>query len=270
MRGALALGQREVVRFVRQPSRLVGSVVPPLLAWLVIGSGFGRSVTAGEAAATAGGFLGYFFPGTVVLVVLFAAIFSTISVIEDRREGFLQGVLASPLPAWELVAGKVGGGTLLGMAQGLLLLAVLPFLGGGASAGGLGLAMGVLFLLAVALTGLGFAIAWSLDSTQGFHGIMNLFLIPMWLLSGAFFPLSGAPAWLRAVMAANPLTYGVAALRRGLTPAAAEGLPSLALSAAVTAGFAAATVALSSWVVVRFPAGPSAARGPRPQDGPTR
>lgn len=260
MRGALALARREVVRFLRQPSRVVGAVAPPLLAWLVIGSGFGRSLSLGPAAGAASSFLGYFFPGTVVLVVLFAAIFSTISVIEDRREGFLQGVLASPLPASSLVFGKVAGGTFLALAQGLLLFALVPFLGVPLRPADLALAAGVLTLLSLALTGLGFAIAWSLDSTQGFHSVMNLFLVPMWLLSGAFFPLDGAPAWLRAVMAANPLTYGVAALRRALDPASAAGLPSFALSLFVTAGFALATAALSSFVVARFPSGPGPGR----------
>lgn len=263
MRGAVALARREVVRFLRQPSRIVGAVAPPLVAWIVIGSGFGRSLALGPSGPRDSSFLGYFFPGTVVLVVLFAAIFSTISVIEDRREGFLQGVLASPLPASSLVLGKVVGGTFLALVQGLLLFAFVPFLGVPLRPADLALAAAVLTLLSLALTGLGFAIAWSLESTQGFHSVMNLFLVPMWLLSGAFFPLVGAPGWLRAVMAVNPLTYGVAALRRALDPASAAGLPSFALSLAVTAGFAVAAVALSSFVVARFPAGPGSGRGGR-------
>lgn len=254
MSAALPLARRELVRFARQPSRVVGAVVPPILAWLLIGSGFGTSFRV--AGAPSASYLAYFFPGTVVLVVLFASIFSTISVIEDRREGFLQGVLVSPVPPLDIVLGKVGGGTVLGMLQGGLLLLLLPVVGFAGSAFDLLAAAGVLLLVSIALTGLGFAIAWSLDSTQGFHAIMNLFLIPMWLLSGAFFPLAGAPLWLRAVMAANPLTYGVAALRRGLDPAQAAHLPSLAVSVAATAAFGVLTVGISVLVVLRHPAGP--------------
>jgi ABC-2 type transport system permease protein len=249
-----ALAKREVVRFLRQPSRVVGAVAPPLLVWLLIGSGFGASFRApgGETSPIV-----YFYPGIVVLVVLFASIFATISVIEDRREGFLQSVLVAPVAPHEIALGKVLGGTALGLLQGLLVLAFLPFLGLPLRAADAALALLVLVLVSLALTALGFSIAWSLESTQGFHSVMNLFLIPMWLLSGAFFPLLGAPAWLRAVMAVDPLTYGVAALRRALAPASAAGLPSFGLSLAVTSVFAAAMLALSALLVAKNPSGPA-------------
>jgi len=106
VRAAYALARREVVRFLRQPSRIVGAFAPPLLAWLLLGAGFGASFRAPGGAS----YLGWFFPGTVVLVVLFAAIFSTISVIEDRREGFLQAVVVSPASPLSVAAGKIAGG----------------------------------------------------------------------------------------------------------------------------------------------------------------
>ena len=254
MRASFLLARREFVRFFRQRSRVVGAVAPPLLMWLVVGSGLGRSFRPdGEAPGGVGSSLVFFFPGTVVLVVLFAAIFSTISVIEDRREGFLQGVLVSPVGPGAIVFGKVLGGTLLGALQGGALLLLLPALGLPVDPAALAGAVALLFVLAFALTSLGFLIAWSLDSTQGFHAIMNLFLIPMWLLSGAFFPASGAPPALRAVMAANPLTYGVAALRRALLGGAADA-PSWPLAAAVAVLFAAALYGAAFRVVTRPPA----------------
>ncbi len=248
MSAALALARREIVRFLRERSRVVGAVAPPLVMWLAVGAGFSGSFR--------GDSFSYFFPGTVVLVVLFAAIFATISVIEDRREGFLQGVLVAPVAPSSVALGKVLGGSALGLVQGLPLLALVPVAGLRTDAPGLVAGALVLVLLAFALTSLGFAIAWSLESTQGFHAIMNLFLIPMWLLSGAFFPVAGAPAWMRLAMAANPLTYGVAALRRALG-GPPEGLPSLALSFAVTAAFAVAMFAVATGVVARRPAGPA-------------
>ena len=237
MKAAWALARREVVRFLRQPSRIVGAFAPPLLAWVLLGAGFGASFRVRGAGGAS--YLGYFFPGTVVLVVLFAAIFSTISVIEDRREGFLQAVVVSPVSPFAVALGKIGGGTLLALAQGGALLLLAPVLGYVPSASALALALLVLSLVALALTGLGLAIAWMLESTQGFHAIMNLFLIPMWFLSGSFFPADGrtrrgsAPRW--------PSTRSPTAspsLRRALDPSA-TGLPSPALSVAVTFAFAA-------------------------------
>lgn len=256
MRAAYALAWREVVRFLRQPSRIVGAFAPPLLAWLLLGAGFGSSFRF--PGGTDASYVAWFFPGTVVLVVLFAAVFSTISVIEDRREGFLQAVVVSPVSPFAVAAGKIAGGTLLALAQGGVLLLLAPLLGYAPSAAALAPALGVLAFVALALTGLGLAIAWMLDSTQGFHAIMNLFLIPMWFLSGSFFPAEGAPAWLRAAMAANPLTYGVASLRRALDPAA-SGLPSPALSLAVTFAFALGAALVATAVIARQPAGPDRA-----------
>ncbi|MHB8799346.1 MAG: ABC transporter permease [Thermoanaerobaculia bacterium] len=251
MRAAYALAWREVVRFLRQPSRIVGAFAPPLVAWLLLGAGFDASFRAPGGTA----YLAWFFPGTVVLVVLFAAIFSTISVIEDRREGFLQAVVVSPVSPLAVAAGKIAGGTLLALAQGGILLALAPLLGFAPSATALAPALLVLALVALALTGLGLSIAWLLESTQGFHAVMNLVLIPMWFLSGAFFPAEGAPAWLRAAMAANPLTYGVASLRHALDPASPAGAPP-ALAVAVTLAFALGAVLAAAAVIARFPAGP--------------
>ena len=256
MRAARALAWREVVRFLRQPSRIVGAFGPPLLAWLLLGAGFGSSFRV--AGAEGAGYTAWFFPGTVVLVVLFAAIFSTISVIEDRREGFLQAVVVSPVSPSAVALGKIAGGTILALAQGGALLLLAPVLGYAPSAAALAQALLVLALVALALTGLGLAIAWMLESTQGFHAIMNLFLIPMWFLSGSFFPAAGAPGWLRAAMAVNPLTYGVASLRRALDPSAA-GLPSPALSVAVTLAFALGAALAATAVIARYPAGPDRA-----------
>jgi ABC-2 type transport system permease protein len=247
------LWQREVVRFLRQPSRVIGALAPPVLFWFLIGSGLGPSFHApGAAAGTS--YLAYFFPGVVILILLFSAIFSEISIIEDRREGFLQAVLVSPVPRSAIVLGKVLGGTTLALLQSALFLALGPAAGLALPSAGTALVLAaVLLLLAFGLTALAAAIAWSLDSTQGFHAIMNLFLIPMWLLAGTLFPVAGAPGWLGAVMRVNPLTYGVAALRRALAPSAAADLPSFGLSLGVTLGCAALAFAVATLVASRRP-----------------
>jgi len=247
------LAAREVLRFVRQRNRIVGAVGTPLLFWLLLGAGFGRSFRAPGAAAEMD-YAAYFFPGMLLLVVLFTAIFASISIIEDRTEGFLQGVLVAPVSRLAIVLGKVGGGAALGFGQGLLLLLLAPLGGLGYDAAQLLAAAGVLLLTAAGLSALGFLLAWRMDSVQGFHAVMNLLLMPMWMLSGALFPAAGAAGWVRAVMAANPLTYGMAALRRVLyEPGVSAGLgdPALGPALAVLAGFAAAVLTLAAYAARR-------------------
>ena len=204
---------RDIVRFYRQRSRILGALGSPVLFWLLLGSGLGTSFRLGSDTSRAGGYLEYFYPGTLALIVLFTAVFSTISVIEDRREGFLQGVLVAPVPRGSIVLGKILGGTTLAIMQAALFLLLAPVANVQLRLATMPSLAMVLGVMAFAVTGLGFLLAWSLDSAQGFHAIMNLFLIPMWLLSGAVFPAAGAAGWIRAVMLINPMTYGVSALR---------------------------------------------------------
>jgi ABC-2 type transport system permease protein len=234
-----SLWRRELVRFGRQRNRVIGALGPPLLAWFFIGSGFGRSFRA-PGMENGMSYLEYFYPGIVTLVVLFAAIFASISVIEDRRDGFLRGVLATPVPRPAIVSGKLLGGATQAFLQGVLLLALAPVVGMPVGLGRLAAAAAMVALVAVGWTALGFAAAWGTDSTQGYHGVMNLVLMPMWILSGAFFPLTGAPRWLHLLMLANPMTYGVAAVRSAMfgdASAHAVAGMSLSWSAPVVAGF---------------------------------
>lgn len=214
---AYTLWLREIVRFYRQRSRVVGVIASPLLFWVVIGSGFGTSFRAGSGAGQEH-YLDYFYPGALIMIVLFTSIFAMMSVIEDRKEGFLLSVLVAPVPRSAIVLGKVLGGTTLSAIQGLIFLAFAPLVGVHMTFESFLLIVVTVFLVSFALTALGFAIAWPMDSSQAFHAIINLFLIPLWLLSGALFPLSGASGWMRLLMELNPLTYGTEALRLLLFP----------------------------------------------------
>ncbi|MGB7158001.1 MAG: ABC transporter permease [Tepidisphaeraceae bacterium] len=245
---ALSLCHRELIRFLRQRSRIIGALVTPIVFWLLIGGGMGRSFRA-EGLPGGTNFIQYFFPGTILMILLFTAIFSTISIIEDRKEGFLQGVLVAPVPRMAIVLGKVLGGTVLAFGQGLLFLLLAPTVGIHLSATAIVLTLLVMLLVSFALTALGFCLAWRMSSTQGFHAIMNLFLMPMWFLSGALFPAGGAMGGLAWIMRLNPLTYGLAALRRAMywhDPAASATMPSFGLSLAVTITFAIAMLVLAS------------------------
>lgn len=250
MSALLTLWRRDIVRFFRDKPRVIGGLVPPIVFWLLIGSGLGDSVRV-PGAPDGLNFLQYFYAGTLVLIVLFTSIFATISIIEDRREGFLQSVLVSPASRLSVVLGKVLGSSTVGLAQGLAFLALAGATGLHPGLEGYLLATAVLVLASIGLTGLGFCIAWVLDSTQGFHAVMNLFLIPMWMLSGALFPAESAPRWLQLVVALNPVSYAVTGLQRALLPSLAPNGASASACLAVLAAFAVVMVATSVGVASR-------------------
>jgi ABC-2 type transport system permease protein len=232
------LWQRELVRFYRVPSRWIGAVGTALLFWLVLGTGIGGAA-----------YRAYFFPGTMVMSMMFSCIFSTASIIEDRQAGFLQSVMVAPVSRAAIVMGKILGGATLATFQGLLILVFawtvgavfewLPFLG----------LLVSLFLISFIVTAMGFWLAWKIESAPGFHAIMNMVLLPMWMASGAIFAVSTSP-WLKTFMLINPFTYGVAGIRRGLFPGTdLSQVPSLQISLMVLIGFAVFFYALSSVVV---------------------
>ncbi len=200
------LWQRELVRFYRQPSRVVGALGTAFLFWLVLGYGIPQS-----------NYQVYFFPGTILMSVMFTCIFSNASVIEDRQAGFLQSVMTAPVSRAAIVMGKILGGSTLSTLQGLILMPLgffvgvrfefLPFMG----------AVAALFLVSFVMNAAGFWLAWKIESIPGFHTLMNLVFLPLWMASGAIFPPSGS-GFLRKLMAVNPLTYGVAGIREGLYP----------------------------------------------------
>jgi ABC-2 type transport system permease protein len=246
---SFTLWWREIVRFYRQTTRVIGVLASPLVFWVVIGSGFGTSFRSGDGPGQQH-YLDYFYPGALIMIVLFTSIFTMMSVIEDRKEGFLLSVLVAPVPRSAIVLGKVLGGTTLSAIQGLIFLVFAPFAGIHLAPLQVLLVAAVVFLVSFALTALGFAIAWPMDSSQAFHGIVNLFLIPLWLLSGALFPLAGASRWIRALMRLNPLTYGVDALRGLLYPGVATSF-SLASSMATLILFSLVMFGLALLMVTR-------------------
>lgn len=251
------LAHRELVRFFRQRTRIVGALGQPIIFWVLFGAGLNGSFR-GPADMS---YQEYFFPGVAVMILMFTAIYSTISIIEDRREGFLQGVLVAPIPRASLVLGKVFGGTILAVLQSLAFLTVGPALSlvglapelhSGLTWANAPAVIGFLALVGFSLTALGYLIAWPMDSTHGFHAIMSVFLLPMWLLSGSFFP-PGDSVWLSWVIRLNPLTYGVAGLRRimATNPAAVEALPAWWLCLTVTVLAAACYVGAAVWMTGR-------------------
>lgn len=255
MSAAIALTVRELRRFVRQPSRVIGTIGTPLIFWIVAASGLSGSFAypVPTAAATqppdAGGlsYAAFLLPGMVTMVVVFSTIFAAISLIQDRQAGFLQSVIVSATPTWAIVASKVLGGTLVSLLQAALLLLASPLIGLQPGADGFAGALAAAAMTSAAVIGLGLACAWWINSTSGFHGVMNTLLMPMWLLSGSIFPVEGASRWLAFVMNANPLSWCTRAIACSI-----RGDPSSAGWAwAGSAGFAIVSCALAAIVMAR-------------------
>lgn len=209
------LALREVVHFSRARARLLASIATPAMFWMLVGTGFTNSAFS-LGQATSVGYSEYFFTGALAMVMLFSSIFSAFSLIEDRNEGFLQGVLVSPAHSWEIVLGKVLGGTLLSSFQGACFLMLAPLAGVPLTPVGLALTLLAIVLTAFSLASLGICVAWPSRSISGFHAVMNLVMMPMWLLSGALFPAQGAHPLMRLAIQLNPFTYCVEGLRHGL------------------------------------------------------
>ncbi|RAU23119.1 multidrug ABC transporter permease [Paramagnetospirillum kuznetsovii] len=211
IRVAAALAKREFTRFIRQPQRVIGTVAQPLLFWLFLGAGFGGSFR--PAGMENVSYLEYFYPGVMLMMMLFASIFSSITIIEDRDAGFLQGVLVAPVSRLAIVLGKVVGCTSIAMVQTLIFTIAAPFLGLHLGFGSLILLLMGFVLTGIGFSALGFLLAWGMKSTSAFHAVMMVFLMPLWMLSGALFPLGNVPQALKFVMLANPVSHALIIIR---------------------------------------------------------
>lgn len=237
------IARRELIRFVRQPVRVAAAVGTPAVLWLFLAAGVGSSLR--PEALSAGSYGAFLLPGMMTLVAVFASIFSSITIIEERNDGWLQSVLVSPAPRWSIALGKTIGGGLIAWIQALLLLPLAVAAGVSMDAGSVILVALALAVTCCGMTALGVAFAWRSETSAGFHAVMNLVFMPMWLLSGAFFPASGAAGWIRGVMTINPLTWCTDSIRGPLT--GVDGAWPLVLAAV----FAAAMVAVATAVIAR-------------------
>jgi len=207
------LWRRDLLLFFRQRSRLAGALATPLLLWLAIGAGIAPSfsIAGGDT-----GYLEYFFPGVILILLLQVSISATMSVIEDRRQGFLQGVLVAPGSRAAVALGKSLGSATVALLHAALFVALAPLAGFSYSAISWWRLALVAGLGALALTAMGFTLAWVLNSIQGYHVVMNLVLLPMWILSGAMFPAAGLHRALDLLVRWNPMSYAMSGLRRAL------------------------------------------------------
>jgi ABC-2 type transport system permease protein len=237
---AAAIAWRELVRFSRQPGRVAASVGTPCMIWILLSSGLADSFRpAGALEPRYGAFL---LPGMMTLVTVFASMFCSMSIIDDRNEGWLQAVLVSPAPRWSVAVGKIAGGSILAWAQAAVLLPAAPLVGIRLTLAAAGLVTIALVLLSISIMSLGLTCAWFSKTTAGFHGVMNLLLMPLWLLSSAMFPLDGAAPWLSGLMHINPLTWCTESIRGPLLGYPFAGSLALAVCFALASAIAACAV----------------------------
>lgn len=241
---------RDLLRFLRQPSRIVGALGQPIIFWLVLGSGMASTFRMRGAEQL--GYMEYFYPGVIVMVVLFASIFATVSVIEDKSAGFLQTVLVAPGSRAALVLGKSLGAATVALLQAAVFLLLAPWAGFRLGALDWPLLALALIATSLGLTAFGFALAWWLDNIQAYHAIQMTLLVPLWVLSGAMFPASDRHPLFAAIMRANPLTYATAAIRHalygGVAPIAA---PPAGTSLLILLGFCLLCLAVASVLCYR-------------------
>jgi ABC-2 type transport system permease protein len=206
--------RRELIRFFRNRIRMVTSLMQPLLFLFVLGSGLG-GLTQGVTQKNFD-FKTFMFPGVIAMAVLFTAIFSAISIVWDREFGFLREMLVAPVRRSAIVIGKTLGGATVAAFQGLVMICLAGAVHVPYNPMLILLLVLELFLVALALTSFGVMAASRMDQVESFQVVMQFFVLPMFFLSGAFFPLSKLPAWLKALTVIDPLTYGVDPMRRAV------------------------------------------------------
>jgi len=204
--------KRELIRFGRNRLRIVTALVQPVLFLFILGTGLSPILTAGGGFS----FRTFMFPGVVAMTVLFTSIFSAISIVWDREFGFLREMLVAPVHRWSLVLGKCLGGATVATIQGAIMLALAGAVGVPYSPPMLAAMVGEMALTAFALTAFGVLVASRMAQVESFQVVTQFFVLPMFFLSGAVFPLSHLPTWLGVLAKVDPLTYAVDPLRRAV------------------------------------------------------
>lgn len=212
---------RQLKRYIRSRSRIIGSLAQPLLFLVALGFGFGPIFQK----AGGGNYLEFLAPGIIAMSILFTAVFTGIEIIWDRQFGFLKETLVAPVPRLYVIVGRTLGGATIATTQGLTVLVLSTIIGfRPVSIALLPLAIVFMFFIALLFTAIGTAIASVLEDMQGFQLIMNFLVMPIFFLSGALFPLGGLPEYLKLITRADPLSYGVDGLRGALALVSQFGL----------------------------------------------
>lgn len=207
---------REMTRFFRAKSRVIGSLAMPLFFLVILGSGFNASIRFSDIPQDID-YIDYLAPGIIGMALLFDSISSGLTVLMDKQFGFLKEIMVAPVNRLSIVIGKNAGGVTTALIQGFVIL-LISFVIGVEITGFAGFLSAIVFmiLIAVSFVCLGLIFASKMEDMHGFQLITRLFAFPVFLLSGAFFPSDNLPVWLQYLTYMNPLTYGVDGLRHSL------------------------------------------------------
>lgn len=211
--GLYAIWYREFKVFIRERSRLVASIISPLMWLVVFGTGLGSSITGIEGVSSSVSYQSFIYPGILVMSVLFSAVFYGMYVIWDRKIDFLKEVLVAPLSRTTIFFGKVLGGATDTMTESLILIALGFLFNIHFTLMGVIYTIIIIFILTMSIASIGLIIGSLLSSPEGFSLITSLFIFPIFFLSGALFPVTSLPGWLYVFVRFNPVSYGVDALR---------------------------------------------------------
>ncbi len=203
--------QREIIRYWRDKARIISTIFMPLMFLFVFGSGLSKTLAMGNFGVD---FVQFMYPGIVAMSVMSVAFFSTVSTVWDREFGFLKEILVAPVSRVAVALGKTLGATTIASIQALLLLILAPLIGVKISFLTIPQLIVFMLLLAFAISGMGLLISSLMKTTESFGLVMQVLIFPMFFISGAFFPLTAVPIWMRALSYINPLTYGVDAMRQ--------------------------------------------------------
>jgi len=212
LKGIYIIWLRDIKRFFRDKPRLISGIARPSLYLFILGSGL--SSAFGMFGGRGGDwYIDFMYPGILGMVVIFTSLFSAFSIVWDREFGFLKEILVAPISRTSIVVGKALGGSSISLLQGIILLIFAPLLHIKLNFSMVVKICFLILLTSFALTSLGILIASRMKSMHGFNMVMNFLVMPMFLLSGAMFPLKGIPKWLEYLVNINPLSYSIDAMR---------------------------------------------------------
>ena len=209
---------REILRFIKSKTRVVGSGGQPLIWLAIIGVGFGSAFTFSAGGGPS--YITFMAPGIIGMTILFSSLFAGVNVIWDKQFGFLKEILVAPIPRVGIVLGKIAGSTTVALVTAIVILVVVVAVGiiplGRLSITRVVIALMFMILISAIFVAIGLIIASTINNIEGFNVVINFLVLPLFFLSGALFPMTGAPLWMRALAAINPLFYGVDGMRGSL------------------------------------------------------
>ena len=237
---------REMIRFWRAKSRVIGGLAMPFFYLAIMGVGFSGIISSVSGTS----YMEFMLPGIIGMTLLFSSMFSGISVLIDKQFGFMKEILVAPISRWSIILGKTLGGSTTAMINGVVMLILALIIGiNFSSIVGILFSLLFMFLISVTFVSFGVAIASKMNDMSGFQVIMNFLIMPMFFLSGALFPIDKTPVWMQTIAHVDPLFYGVDGLRGSLIGISVY---PLIVDLAVMIGFCAVMISLGTFLFKRI------------------